>query len=85
MPPALELAFGRRRRVRRLFGDGKTVWRGGYQISYDSLPTQLIALGPATSKPNAISTPVNSPNTGRGSPGWFEQLPTAAARTQLEG
>ncbi len=35
---------------------GKTVWRGGYQISYDSPPTQLIALGPATTSPNAITT-----------------------------
>jgi hypothetical protein len=50
----------------RLFDDGKTVWRGGYQISYDNLPTQLIARGPATTTPNAISIPVNAPNTGRG-------------------
>ena len=63
----------------RLFGDGKTVWRGGYQISYDSLPTQLIALGPATTTPNAISTSVNAPNTGRGLSNWFELVPTTAA------
>jgi hypothetical protein len=81
--PALGLAWSPTVRsgwLGRLFGDGKTVWRGGYQISYDSLPTQLIALGPATSTPNAISTfgpPV--PNTGRGLPKWYEQLPTVAA------
>jgi hypothetical protein len=67
----------------RLFGDGKTVWRGGYQISYDAPFTQLIFLGPATTTPNAISTPVNAPNTGRGLPNWFEQLPTTAATPKL--
>ena len=68
----------------RLLGDGKTVFRGGYQISYDSLPTQLISLGPATTTPNAISTTVNaSPNTDRGSPDWFEQLPMEAAVPKL--
>ena len=56
---------------------------GGYQISYDSLPTQLIALGPATSTPNAIGTAVNAPNTGRRSPNWFEGLPTVAAAPAL--
>jgi hypothetical protein len=66
-----------------LFGDGKTVWRGGYQISYDAEFTQLIFLGPATTTPNAINTPVNAPNTGRGLPNWFEQLPTAAASASL--
>jgi hypothetical protein len=62
---------------------GKTVWRGGYQISYDSLPTQLIFLGPATTTPNAINTQVNAPNTGRGLANWFEQLPTAASTPKL--
>jgi hypothetical protein len=85
--PALGLAWSPSVRsgwLGRLFGDGKTVWRGGYQISYDSLPTQLIALGPATSTPNAISTfgpPV--PNTSRGLPKWYEQLPTLAAAPKL--
>ena len=66
-----------------LFGDGKTVWRGGYQISYDAEFTQLIFLGPATTTPDAINTPVNAPNTGRGLPNWFEQLPAAAASASL--
>jgi len=67
----------------RLFGEGKTVWRGGYQISYDTLPTQLIALGPATTTPNAISTSVNAPNTVRGLSNWFEQVPTMAATPKI--
>jgi hypothetical protein len=67
----------------RLLGDGKTVWRGGYQISYDSLPTQLISLGPATSTPNAINVPVTAPNTGRGSANWYERLPTTATAPSL--
>lgn len=69
--------------LRRLFGDGKTVWRGGYQISYDYLPTQLISLGPATSTPNAVTNMVTAPNTGRGYANWFEQFPTAATGPSL--
>jgi outer membrane receptor protein involved in Fe transport len=64
----------------RLLGDGKTVWRGGYQISYDAFYTQMLT---SVSTPNDITTPVNAPNTGRGSPNWFEQLPTTAAAPQL--
>jgi Carboxypeptidase regulatory-like domain len=67
----------------RLLGDGKTVWRGGYQISYDAFFTQMIFLGPATTTPNAISTNTIAPNTGRGLPGWFEQLPAVAAAPSL--
>jgi hypothetical protein len=62
----------------RLFGDGKTVWRGGYQISYDALFTQMIFLGPGTTTPNAISASTPAQNTGRGLANWFEQLPAAA-------
>ena len=82
--PAFGLAWSPRAPLlSRLLGDGKTVLRGGYQISYDSLPTQLIFLGPATTTPNAISTAVNAPNTGRGLPNWFEQLPTEASAPKL--
>jgi len=69
--------------LHRLFGDGRTVWRGGYQISYDNLPTQLISLGPATSTPNGVTNMVTAPNSGRGSANWFEQLPTVAAEPSL--
>jgi hypothetical protein len=84
--PAFGLAWSPAMRsgwLGKLFGDGKTVWRGGYQVSHDSLPTQLIALGPATTTPNAISTSVNALNTGRGSPNWYEQLPTVPAAPAL--
>jgi hypothetical protein len=84
--PAFGLAWSPAMRsglLGKLFGDGKTVWRGGYQISYDEMFTQLIFLGPATTTPNAISTPVNAPNTGRGLANWFEQLPTVAAVPKL--
>ena len=62
----------------RLFGDGKTVWRGGYQISYDAFFTQLMTTA-AVGTPNAINTRATAPNTGRGEPNWFEHLPTSAA------
>ncbi len=65
--------------LRRLFGEDKTVWRGGYQISYDAFPTQMIALLLATSTPNAISTDISAQGTGRGSPNWSAQLPVAAS------
>jgi hypothetical protein len=84
--PAFGLAWSPSARsgwLGRLFGDGKTVWRGGYQISHDSLATNLISLGPATSTPNAISSQVLAPNTGRGLSNWFEQTPTVAAAARL--
>jgi hypothetical protein len=67
----------------RLLGDGKTVWRGGYQISYDAFFTQMIFLGPATTTPNAISTNTVAQNTGRGMANWFEQLPAVPAAPSL--
>jgi hypothetical protein len=84
--PAVGLAWSPAERkgwLGRLFADGKTVWRGGYQISYDALPTQLMFLGPAGATPNAINTVVNAPNSGRGLANWFEQLPTLAGAPGL--
>ncbi len=63
---------------RTLFGDAKTVGRGGYQISYDALFTQAIFLGPASTTPNAISTSTTAPATGRGLGDWMGRLPGAA-------
>jgi hypothetical protein len=65
----------------RALGGGKTVWRGGFQISYDSLPTQLIALGPATTSPNTITNMITAPNTGLSN--WFEQMPQSADTPSL--
>ena len=62
----------------RLLGEGKTVFRGGYQISYDAFFTQLMTTA-AVGTPNAINTKIPAPNTGRGAPNWFEQLPKSAA------
>jgi hypothetical protein len=70
------------RHLGRWIGDGKTVWRGGYQISYDAFFTQLMTTA-ATSTPNAINTKVPASNTGRGAPNWLEQLPTSAAAPSL--
>src|SRR5262249_3559727 len=39
----------------RLLGDGKTVFRGGYQISYDAFFTQMLT---GVTTPNNITTPV---------------------------
>jgi hypothetical protein len=63
----------------RLFGEDKTVWRGGYQISYDGFFTQMLALLLATSAPNAPSADIRAPGTGRGSPNWYDQLSATAS------
>jgi len=68
---------------RKLFGEDKTVWRGGYQISYDAPFTQMLSLLLATSTPNAISTLVLGPGMGRGSSNWFAQLPAVASAPSL--
>jgi hypothetical protein len=70
------------RRIGRWLGDGKTVFRGGYQISYDAFYTQLITAA-SIGTPNAINTQTTAPNTGRGTANWLEQLPTTAAAPSL--
>jgi outer membrane receptor protein involved in Fe transport len=61
----------------KLFGENKTVWRGGYQISYDAPYNQILSTALATASPNTISTLTNAPVAGRGSPNWFAQLERA--------
>jgi hypothetical protein len=62
-------------------GNHETVWRGGYQISYDPLYTQILSLDLATSTPNAITIDQHAVSTaGRGDPNWFESLPAGALR-----
>jgi len=60
-----------------LFGDGKTVWRGGFQISYDTFFNNLLS-NIAADSPNTIATTFNGVGTGRGSSGFFNSLPTTA-------
>ena len=60
---------------RQLFGDGKTVWRGGYQISYDTFFTELLNFLSGDS-PNVMRTQVVALNTGRGTPNWSSLLPS---------
>ncbi len=83
--PALGLAWSPAYRsglLGQLFGQGKTVWRGGFQISYDAFFTQMLgAMAAAT--PNGEDVVVNAPNIGRGTPGWFAQLPTVPGPPRL--
>jgi hypothetical protein len=62
-------------------GNHQTVWRGGYQISYDPLYTQILSLDLTTSTPNAITIDQHAVSTaGRGDPNWLESLPAGALR-----
>lgn len=67
----------------KLFGDRKTVWRGGYQISYQALYSQIISLELAGSTPNAILVDKVAALPGRGEPNWFAQLPTAPGQPDI--
>jgi outer membrane receptor protein involved in Fe transport len=67
----------------RIFGENKTVWRGGYQISYDAFFTQILSTALATASPNAISTNNKAPGKGRGSPDWSAQLDLAPSAPSL--
>jgi hypothetical protein len=59
----------------KLFGENKTVWRGGFQISYDAFFSQIVSLGLATSSPNGILVTNPAPGTGRGWPNHSARLP----------
>ena len=60
-----------------LFGERKTVLRGGFQISYDTFFNNLLS-NIAADTPNNISTTFNAPNSGRGTSGFFSRLPVTA-------
>lgn len=67
----------------RLFGQNKSVLRGGYQIGYDSFFNN-IASNAAVSSPNIISTTVTSQVSGanpRGLGNFTSQFPTQARPT----
>jgi len=79
--PALGVAWSpspRSDRLGRIIGAGKTVWRAGYQISYDAFFTQLLNFimgdSPNTVQVNRVSPIV----AGRGTANWFSQLPVVA-------
>jgi hypothetical protein len=86
--PAFGLAWSpsfRSGSLRRLFGENKTVWRGGYQISYDAPFSHPLSLLLASAAPNAaISVDVFAPNTGRGLSNWYEQLPLGGRPASLQ-
>lgn len=66
-----------------LFGEQKTVVRGGYQMGYDSFFNN-IASNAAVSSPNIISTTVTSLTSvanPRGLPSFTSQFPTSARPT----
>jgi len=63
--------------LHKLFGDDKTVWRGGYQISYDTFFNNLLS-NIAADAPNTIAVSNVAPSAGRGSANFF---PTAIPST----
>jgi hypothetical protein len=79
--PAIGLAWSPAPRsdlLRRIFGEGKTVWRAGYQISYDTFFTQLLNFIMGDS-PNTVQINEVSPvGTGRGTANWSSRLPVVA-------
>lgn len=60
-----------------LFGEKKSVIRGGYQIGYDSFFNN-IASNAATSSPNVVATSFTNTATGRGTANISTLLPTVA-------
>ncbi|MBI1760453.1 MAG: TonB-dependent receptor [Acidobacteria bacterium] len=63
--------------LRKLFGEGKTVWRSGFQVSYDTFFNNLLS-NIAADSPNTVNTIFTGAGTGRGSTGFFNSLPTVA-------
>jgi hypothetical protein len=62
-----------------IVGEGKTVIRSGYQVSYDTFFNNLLS-NMAADTPNTIATTFNAPNSGRGAANFSTTLP-ATART----
>jgi len=69
----------------KLFGNRRTVWRGGYQISYQALYTQMLSLNLAITTPNAIFVDYIAPSTQRGDPNWLARLPAGMPRPPALG
>jgi hypothetical protein len=62
----------------KLFGEGKTVWRGGYQVTYDTFFNNLLS-NIAGSSPNTLGGLITSPTTGRGTANFQAQFATIQA------
>src|SRR6202521_2940013 len=79
--PAVGLTWSpvpRSNRLRRFFGEGKTVWHAGYQISYDAFFTQMLNFIMGDS-PNTVQMIASGVGAGRGTANWFSHLPLVAA------
>jgi hypothetical protein len=71
-------------RFNRILGGGKTVWRAGYQISYDTFFTQMLNYIMGDS-PNTVQINKTSPVAGgRGTANWSSQMPTAAPAPTIQ-
>jgi len=57
---------------------GKTVFRGGYQVTYDAFFNNLLS-NIAGSSPNTLGGQITSPSTGRGTASFQSQLATIQA------
>jgi outer membrane receptor protein involved in Fe transport len=62
----------------KLSGNGKLVWRGGFQISYDTWFNNLLS-NIAGSSPNTLGGLITSPSTGRGTPNFQSQFASITA------
>ena len=68
--------------LRTMFGEAKTVWRGGYQISYDTFFNNLLS-NIAADSPNSLSTTTVGASAGRGTANFFPTAIPSAARTPV--
>src|SRR5262249_12609386 len=63
------------------FGQDKTVWRGGYQVSYDTFFNNLLS-NIAADSPNSLSTTTVG-GSGRGTANFFPTAIPSVARTPV--
>jgi hypothetical protein len=62
----------------KLSGNGRLVWRGGFQISYDTWFNNLLS-NIAGSSPNTLGGLITSPSAGRGTANFQAQFATITA------
>ena len=66
--------------LQTVFGEDKSVWRGGYQISYDTFFNNLLS-NIAADSPNSLSTTTVGATAGRGTGNFFPTAIPSVART----